>query len=200
MNSKKSEVYYSVRKAIISGGIKQGEIINEGELAREYGVSRTPVREALLTLVADGLLNSLPRAGYMVTPITIRDVQEAFHLREILETEAIRLAAVQISPAEIDELESKKMGIPPHLNPAYNREFHHIIACASGNGRLARLIDQLLDEMERILVYDPFIANPPDPAEHQNIIDALRARDPKAAQEAMCAHLRLVKLRVLERF
>jgi len=200
MTSKKSDVYYAVRKAIISGVIKQGEIINEGELAREYGVSRTPVREALLTLVADGLLTSLPRAGYMVTPITVRDVQEAFHLREILESEAVRLAALQISPEQIDELEARKMGIPPHLNPAYNREFHHIIACASGNNRLARLIDQLLDEMERILVYDPFIDNPHDPAEHQNIINALRARDPAAAQEAMCAHIRLVKTRVLERF
>ncbi|MCC6804755.1 MAG: GntR family transcriptional regulator [Anaerolineae bacterium] len=200
MTSKKIDVYYAVRKSIISGVIRQGEIINEGELAREYGVSRTPVREALLTLVADGLLNSLPRAGYMVTPITIRDVQEAFHLREILETDATRLATLQISEVEIDDLESRKMGVPPYLNPAYNREFHHIIASASGNQRLARLIDQLLDEMGRILAYDPYIDNPHDPAEHQRIIDALRDRDSQAAQDAMCAHLRLVKSRVLERF
>src|SRR6187399_774147 len=98
MISKKVEVYGSIRQDIISGTLKQGEIINEGLLAQKYSVSRTPAREALLTLVAEGLLSSLPRAGYMVTPVTIRDVQEAFHLREILEVEATRLAAQQITP------------------------------------------------------------------------------------------------------
>jgi DNA-binding GntR family transcriptional regulator len=200
MISKKVEVYGCIRQDIISGTLRQGEIINEGLLAQKYGVSRTPAREALLTLVAEGLLSSLPRAGYMVTPITIRDVQEAFHLREILEMEAVRLAAHQITEAQIETLDAKKMGVPGYLNPAYNRDFHHTIAVASGNQRLARLIDQLLDDMERMLVYDPHINQPPDPSEHQRIIDALRAGNAAAAQEAMCAHLRLVKARVLERF
>lgn len=200
MNSKKVEVYGCIRADIISGTLKQGEIINEGMLAQKYGVSRTPTREALLTLVAEGLLSSLPRAGYMVTPITIRDVQEAFHLREILELEAARLAAHQITLEQLQVLEAKKMGVPTYLNPQFNREFHFTIALASGNLRLARLIDQLLDDMERMLVYDPHISQPHDPAEHQHIIDALRAGDAAAAQEAMCAHLRMVKSRVLARF
>lgn len=200
MISKKDEVYGCIRQDIISGVLKQGEIINEGELALKYGVSRTPAREALLTLVAEGLLSSLPRAGYMVTPITVRDVQEAFHLREILELEAVRLAALQITPEQLANLEAKKMGVPPHLNPAFNRDFHYTIAVASGNMRLARLIDTLLDDMERMLVYDPHISEPHDPSEHQHIIDALQAGNAAAAQEAMCAHLRMVKARVLERF
>jgi DNA-binding GntR family transcriptional regulator len=200
MISKKDEVYGCIRQDIISGTLRQGEIINEGMLAQKYGVSRTPAREALLTLVAEGLLSSLPRAGYMVTPITIRDVQEAFHLREILELEATRLAALQITPEQIEILETKKMGVPTYLNPEFNRDFHNTIAIASGNMRLARLIDHLLDDMQRMLVYDPHIAGPHDPSEHQHIIDALRASDPAAAQEAMCAHLRMVKARVLERF
>jgi DNA-binding GntR family transcriptional regulator len=200
MSSKKVEVYGCIRKDIISGTLRQGEIINEGMLAQKYGVSRTPAREALLTLVAEGLLSSLPRAGYMVTPITIRDVQEAFHLREILELEAARLASHQITPEQLEMLEHKKMGVPSYLNPEYNRDFHHTIAVASGNMRLARLVDQILDDMERMLVYDPYIAGPHDPSEHQHIIDALRAGNAEAAQEAMCAHLRMVKARVLERF
>jgi DNA-binding GntR family transcriptional regulator len=200
MTSKKDDVYASIRRAIVASELKQGEMINEGELARRYGVSRTPVREALLLLVGDGLVNCLPRAGYMVTPITIQDVQESFHLREILEVEAARLAATRITPTELDALEVRKMGVPPHLNPVYNREFHLIIARASRNQRLARLVDQLLDEMERILVYDPFISGPHDPAEHQNIIDALRAGDSDAAQAAMVAHINAVKSRVMQRF
>jgi GntR family transcriptional regulator, rspAB operon transcriptional repressor len=200
MTSKKTDVYAALRRSIIAGEIKQNEIINEGEIAQRHGVSRTPVREALLLLVADGLLTALPRAGYLVTPITIQDVQEAFHLRELLEVEAVRLASTRISPTDLDILEKTKIGIPATLNPQFNREFHLTIARASGSGRLARLIDQLLDEMERILVYDPFISGPHTPDEHQRILDGLRFGDAEAAQMAMFSHLRAVKGRVLERF
>jgi DNA-binding GntR family transcriptional regulator len=200
MTSKKNDVYAALRKSIIVGEVRQNEIVNEAELAARYGVSRTPVREALLLLVADGLLTALPRAGYLVTPIMIQDVQEAFHLRELLEVEAVRLAAACISPADLDILEKTKIGIPASLNPQFNREFHLVIARASGSGRLARLIDQLLDEMERILVYDPFISGPHTPEEHQRILDGLRCGDAEAAQTAMFTHLRAVKGRVLARF
>lgn len=198
--SKKNEVYRSIRRAIISGELKQGEMINEGELAELYSVSRTPVREALLMLTFEGLVNSLPRAGYMVTQITIRDVQEAFHLRELLEVEAVRLATEQITATDIEVLEEKKVGIPPEINPVFNREFHLIIAHASGSQRLAELIERLLDEMERILVYDPHISGPHGPEEHELIIKALRERDADMAQEAMREHIHQVKSRVLKRF
>ena len=200
MSSKKNDVYLGLHKSIVSGEIKPTEIINEGDLAQRYSVSRTPVREALLHLVADGLLTAVPRAGYIVTPITIQDVQEAFHLREILEIEAVRLATPHITEKELAILEKNKIGIPPELNPPYNREFHSVIARASGSKRLARLISQLLDEMERIIIYDPFINHPPDSEEHQKIIDALRVGDAGSAQIAMLGHLRSVQSRVLERF
>ncbi len=200
MSSKKNEVYLGLHKSIISGEIKPAEIINEGETALRYGVSRTPVREALLHLVADGLLTALPRAGYMVRTLTIQDVQEAFHLREILELEAVRLAASHMTEKDLEILEKNKIGIPPELNPPYNREFHLVIARASGSRRLAHLISQLLDEMERIIIYDPFISHPPDSEEHQKIIDALRVGDAGTAQIAMLGHLRAVQTRVLERF
>lgn len=199
-NSKKNVVYDAIKQAIITGDIEQGAILNEGELARQYGVSRTPAREALLMLSFEGLVNVLPRAGYMVTQITVRDVQEAFHLREILELETARLAACHITPAQLEILEARKMGVPPEINPIYNREFHLTIAEASGNSRLAKLITQLLDEMERILVYDPILSGPHDPEEHERIIQALRNKDQEAAMDAMRYHIRLVKSRVLERF
>lgn len=200
MSSKKHEVYLALRKSIIANEVKQNEIVNEVELAQRFGVSRTPVREALLLLVADGLLTALPRAGYLVTPITIQDVQEAFHLRELLEVEAVRLASARITPADLEILEKTKIGIPASLNPQFNREFHLVIARASGSARLANLIDQLLDEMERILGYDPFISSPHTPEEHQRILDALRCGDAEAAQIAVFSHLQAVKSRVLERF
>lgn len=199
-SSKKNIVYDAIKQAIITGDIAQGAILNEGELARQYGVSRTPAREALLMLSFEGLVNVLPRAGYMVTQITVRDVQEAFHLREILELETVRLAACHINQSQLEILEQRKMGIPPEINPIFNREFHLVIAEASGNKRLAKLIEQLLDEMERILVYDPILYGPHAPDEHERIIEALRLRDEQGAMEAMRHHIRLVKSRVLERF
>ena len=198
-NSKKNEVYASVRQAIISGHLEQGVIINEGELARQYRVSRTPVREALLILAVEGLVTCLPRTGYMVTQITVRDVQEAFHLREILEVEAIRLAVGRIDAEVLEALEAKKIGDPPELNPEFNREFHLLLARASGNMRLARLVAQLLDEMERMLIYDPVYTDP-TPFEHEQILVALKASDAEVAQEAVRYHVQAVKSRILERF
>ncbi len=198
--SKKNEIYYAIRQAIITREIQPGEILNEGTLGQQYGVSRTPVREALLMLTVEGLVSPLPRAGYMVTHITVRDVQEAFHLREVLELEAVRLAATQITAAELEALERVKIGDPIELNPVFNREFHSIIACASGNQRLTDLILQLIDEMERMLIYDPALSNPIMNEEHEDIITALRNHDAPAAQAAMRRHIEAVKARVLQWF
>lgn len=198
--SKKNEIYYALRQSIISGKAQPGEILNEGTLGVHYGVSRTPVREALLMLTFEGLVSALPRAGYMVTHITVRDVHEAFHLREVLELEATRLAAQRITDEEIQALEAYKIGIPYELNTAYNREFHAIIAKASGNGRLTELILQLIDEMERMLIYDPALSYPNVPDEHDHIVLALQKHDPEGAQAAMKRHIDAVKTRVLQRF
>jgi DNA-binding GntR family transcriptional regulator len=198
--SKKNDVYFALKQAIISGAIAPGMMINESDLAQRYSVSRTPVREALILLGQEGFVESLPRAGYLVTQLTVNEVQEAFHLREVLEVEGARLAATSITEQELVGLEKHILGIPPEINPGYNREFHMIIARASRNRRLARLVEQLLDEMDRILIFDPQMAGPAQPDEHQLIIDAMRAHDPVAAQEAMRAHIRAVKSRVLERF
>lgn len=199
-HSKKSEIYYAIRQAIISGEVQPGEILNEGTLGTQYGVSRTPVREALLMLTFEGLVSALPRAGYMVTHITVRDVHEAFHLREVLELEATRLAAQRITNEEIEVLEAYKIGIPYELNPAYNKEFHATIAKASGNRRLTELILQLIDEMERMLIYDPALSYPNVPDEHDHIVIALKNHDVEEAQAAMKRHIDAVKARVLQRF
>jgi DNA-binding GntR family transcriptional regulator len=198
--SKKSEAYAAIKRAIIAGELAPGTIINEWALAERFGVSRTPVREALSMLGFEGLVENLPRAGYRITEMTVRDVQEGFHLREILECEGARLAAQHISAADLDKMDERTLGYLSNLDAAYNREFHLTIARASRNQRLARLVGQLLDEMERMLVYDPLIANPQSTEEHERITIALRARDPVAAAAAMREHLRAVKSRVLERF
>jgi DNA-binding GntR family transcriptional regulator len=95
---------YIKKTAIISGEIKSGEILNEGELANKYHIGKTPTREALIVLTHDKLLEALPRTGYIVTKIMTRDVLEVFHLRILLEVEAIGLAVEKITNKEIAEL------------------------------------------------------------------------------------------------
>jgi DNA-binding GntR family transcriptional regulator len=173
-------------------------------------VSSTPTREALLVLEHEGLIDPIPRTGYLVTPISIRDLQEIFHLRSVLEVEAIRLAVENITEEDINYLEEnnrKESEIFEKTNQnngeeyihAYklNFEFHLRIAAASGNKRLAKLIEELLSEMERILARDPFIAYP---KQHVAIIKALKDRDVKASREAMIEHIENTKSRLLDRF
>jgi len=198
--SKKHEIYEAIREDIIARELKPGTILNEGVLAKQHGVSRTPVREALLMLAVENLVNPLPRAGYLVTELTMRDVQESFHLRELLEGEAARMAASRITTTQLAHLREIEIGVPPYVEQM-NRDFHLTIAQASGSERLYKLIEQILDEVKRILSYDPYMIDPPQAYRgHKEIIEALQKRDPEAAEAAMRQHIANAKSRVLERF
>src|SRR4030065_1413784 len=97
--------YQKIRQVIISGDLKPGDIINIDELCSRFGTSKTPTREALVVLTHEQFLESLPRIGYMITKPSIRDVKEMFHVRTILEVEAIGLAVEHINDEEIKALE-----------------------------------------------------------------------------------------------
>jgi DNA-binding GntR family transcriptional regulator len=198
--SLREHVYEDVRQAIISGQLKPGDIVREPDLGRQYGTSRTPVREALSLLAFQGFLTVLPRVGYQIASVSMRDVQEAHHLRKLLELEAVRLACERITEPELDSLSevmSSQTGQEALFN---NRIFHMIIARASGSERLARLIEQLLDDMDRMQALDPHIATPSGPYEHADLVAALRRRDVDAALSAMEQHVDGARVRILERF
>ena len=209
-SNKKEKAYQIIKQAIISGELISGNIYNLNELSNMIDVSSTPTREALLVLEHEGLIDPIPRTGYLVTPVSIRDLQEIFHLRSVLEVEAIRLAVENITEEDIkyleenNRIESELFAKTNQNNGeeyihAYrlNLEFHLRIAAASGNIRLKKLIEELLGEMERILARDPFIAYP---KQHVAIIKALKNRDVKASKEAMVEHIENTKSRLLDRF
>jgi DNA-binding GntR family transcriptional regulator len=97
-------LYQQVRDKIVSGVIKPGAILTEAGLADKYGVSKAPVREALVLLGHEGLVESMPRVGHVVASFTVQDVLETFHLRSILEAEAASLAAERITEEGIAAL------------------------------------------------------------------------------------------------
>jgi DNA-binding GntR family transcriptional regulator len=103
-DSKTKVLYQQVRDKIVSGEITPGAILTEAGLADEYGLSKAPVREALVLLGHEGLVESMPRTGHVVASFTVQDVLETFHLRTILEAEAAGLAAERISEEVIAAL------------------------------------------------------------------------------------------------
>jgi DNA-binding GntR family transcriptional regulator len=209
MPSKKELVYFGLREAIINHELAPGQIVNESEIAAQYGVSKSPVREALHELTYERYVNPIPRTGYMVTHITRRDIREAYHLRQLLEVEAAGLAVAHISEEQLAVLEESTetwlrivQSDTDNISAStertiaegfrLNETFHLTIARASGNERLALLIEQLLNEMRRILAYDPYLVLPgsnADVSEHGDIVEALRRRDVEGARESMRRHM-----------
>ncbi len=198
--SKKERVYRALRREILTLGLGPGQVLVERAVARRYGVSKTPVREALALLQQDGLVESLPRRGYLVTGITVRDVHELFEVRAALEGAAAELAATRISPRELKALEG--LLVPPHATVDGqtlrrqldgNRRFHVVIARASGNRRLARLVERTLDEMTRL------IALGYETGEHGEVVAALRSGNGHRARAAVVHHVLVTRERVLKR-
>ncbi len=172
-------------------------MLYEARLALIYKVSKTPVREALHRLIEDGLVVKYARAGYIVTKIGIKDVLDGYHIRVLLETEAAALAARNITEEELRQIGVKtppspgeESGSPQPAIPGYNRMFHLVIAQASRNERLARLVRITYDDTNRISLLDPFMSTPyAGQEEHDRIVFALRSRDPEAARRAMKDHI-----------
>jgi DNA-binding GntR family transcriptional regulator len=205
--TKKEQVYQRIRRAIIAGQLNPGTILNEAEIAARFESGKTPTREALLLLIHENFIEALPRVGYIVTKPTLQDILETFHLRLILEVEAIGLAVERISTKEIKYLEKnirEEELLAASAHPAQkekasalNREFHLAIARTSGNNRLFEYIQQLIDDMERMLVHDPYLT---DPNQHKKIVEALLSKNRKQVQEAMYLHIEETRNRIVNRF
>jgi DNA-binding GntR family transcriptional regulator len=191
--SLKEKVYEALRREITDGSLFPGDLLKERELADLYGVSKTPVREALSLLEQENLVKAIPRAGYMVTQLTLRDVQEVHQLRVTLESMAARLAAENITDEELEELEAMTATSDPEEARLFNRQFHLVIARASGNSRLAKMIEQLLDDTDRWAAIDVARLTPSVLLiGHQAELEALRTREPDIAEKAMREHVQRV--------
>jgi len=207
---KSEKAYQEIKQAIIAGQLESGKIYSITELSETFRIGRTPAREALVVLASEGLIDPIPRSGYQVKPISIQDLLEIFHLRKVLEVESAGLAAEKITADGILLLEENNRQeqeiasvLESNISPAsyqkgfnLNLEFHLTLARSSGNQRLAELVEDLLTELERFLVHDPYLA---EPQQHFEIIKKLKQRDKPGAEEAMLSHLEDTKDRTLSR-
>lgn len=191
------QVTARVRDMIVDGRLEAGLPIPEMELARQLGISRTPLREALKVLASEGLVELLPRRGAVVKVFSAKDAQDMLAMIALLEEHAGR-EACKASDAEINAVLALHEQMRGHYErrerPEYfrlNQEIHNAIIRAAGNPTLAMLHGILRTRMRRLR----YIGNQaPDNwsaamAEHEAFIDALRARDGERLGRLMREHL-----------
>lgn len=207
--SRGAAAYERLRGEIIRCRLRPGAEVTEQGLAVGYGFGKTPIREALSRLAQEGLVRAVPRRGYVISPITLKDVQDLSAVRCILEAEAARQAAGRVDGDELRRLDDLcRAGYDPADSDsaaaflAINREFHVTIARASRNERLVVMIGQLLDEMERLFHLGLVLRDRSEEMahEHKSLVDALLAGDADSAGRIAEAQIRAAQKMVIDGF
>ncbi len=188
-STSKSVIYKRMRRSIIMGQRESAERLNIEEIAHEYNTSVTPVRDALQMLSHEGLVVIKPRSGYFVATITLKQLRDLLDIRRILELAAVERAAPRITPEQIQELQTAHAGYTGDDDESYdrytdeNRNFHHLLAKASGNNELGELVGKLHDQLARFMVMRR--AGKTMEVTHKRIVDALIAHDTETARLAL---------------
>jgi DNA-binding GntR family transcriptional regulator len=192
-------IFETLRNAIVNGDLRPGERLMEVYLAEQMGVSRTPVREAIRKLEADGLVLMEPRRGTRVAEISVKDIVDVLEVRSMLDRLATGLAATRIQPAQIKALEAVHKQYANHvlkenIEGAIKKdiEFHDLIYVASGNPRLIAAAASLREHIYRFrVIYLRDISKAVDvEAEHAGILEALRSGQEKEASAHAEFHIR----------
>lgn len=187
--------YRQILSEIQQGRLLPGARLRETELAERLGISRTPVREAIRQLEADGLVTHLPRQGASVRGLEYGEVIELYEMRAVLEGTAARLAARMALPVEIEELAALNAQLAAAAvgAPAQeaNRQFHRTLIDAARNRYLLKTVSAL---QKTLLILGPTTLAEPERqegavSEHAEVIAALTARDGDAAELAMKRHV-----------
>jgi DNA-binding GntR family transcriptional regulator len=199
--------YQAIKQDILVCELAPGADVTERELGVRYGLGKAPLREALIRLRHEGLLQSIPRSGYRITPVTIQDVQDIFALRLLLEPAAARQAAGRIDETLLKELnELCRAGYTPGDRGSEstflraNRQFHVAIADASGNRRLARMLGQLLEETERLFHLGLAVRDRTEEMkhEHEDLLAAVVSGDADAAENATIQQISAARAMVMD--
>jgi DNA-binding GntR family transcriptional regulator len=195
-------VYEALKRDIRSGVLAPGAPLREEELGRSHRVSRTPVREALSRLETEGLAARRPRAGLVVATLTLDEIIDLYVLREALEGLAARLAAERRTELDLTRLEmvlrACERGVHAENTAreiSLGEEFHFLIWRIAGNAPLQRAINDVYEVVQRFqpntLTYPGRAAQ--SLAEHLELLEALRTRDPMAAERIAIEHVRHVR-------
>jgi len=196
--------YAAIRAMILERRLMGGDVVSEDRLAAELSISRTPVREALLSLKSEGLLEKEMNRPFRVRVVSNREYFQSMRLRELLEGEAIVAAIGRIEPAALADVERAMLGLhadpsaaPAEVHWAADEKLHDAIADAAGNDVMAQMIRDLRVTTRLYELSGLPSRFRPDTVEHLTIIERLKDNEPDAAREAMKAHIRSLTDHVL---
>ena len=201
-------VFRKIQAAIVKGDIAPGSKISEPELARTYGISRGPLREAIHRLEGQRLLVRVPHVGARVVSLSQQELCELYQIRESLEGMACRLAAERMTPAAVDELrrvlEAHERDEAFQAGRGYYQQegdydFHYRIVQASGNQMLIRMLCDELYQLARMYrIHYSTTPNRPRQAfaQHHRILDAIADGDGELAELLMRRHIRASRLNI----
>ena len=190
--------YEALRNSILTGELQPGEVHNEMRLAKQLGISRTPVREALLELSSQGLVTFLPRKGVIVNHPTPRDVMELFEVRKAIELAAMEKVsragtAIDLRPLE-KSLSDQRKALKKQDFLAYleaDRLFHATLSQMADNRRMVAILENIRDLIQ-LIGYHALVTEGRGEAvieEHEQVLEALNRKNPTAARKALERHL-----------
>lgn len=196
--SLRTRVFATLEQAIINGEYREGDTLNEIKLSQSLGVSRTPIREAIMQLELEGLVETTQNKGAVVVGVSAQDVEDIYAIRLRLECYAAELAAVNMSDEDIAELEKTT-----DLQDFYiarndteqirklDADFHNAIYAATGNRSLRSLLTTFHNQIQRGRSLSLKVSGRSvrSVEEHRRIMEAIKARDSKLASRLMTEHI-----------
>jgi GntR family transcriptional regulator, rspAB operon transcriptional repressor len=205
-----AQVYERLRADILSCAMRPGVRFQERQIAERFNVSKTPVRDALIKLQEQNLVEVIPRKGYRVAPISLTDARELYEMRLIFEREGISRTIDHADAAILDGLDAFR-ALPGYGGMrdwvAYNRGFHIALVRDCGNARLARTATEVIEQFDRMTFTSVSAAGLRSGAkvvnmaerlrEHGEIIDAVQARDRRRALALSREHIEGSRRRLL---
>lgn len=199
--SLKDQIYDIVKEDIINQTYKNNTVLNEKKISQALNVSKTPVREALKALEAEGWVEYVPYKGILVKQMSLDDLKDVFRVRKCLEIMAVELAVKKITPPLLQELHNsmqRQEALLINNEPVvgefidYDLEFHGILLKISGSHLLKDLIGQMRDKSKSFGMQAIFSSRSrykETITEHRAVYEAVAAKDLQAAKEAMAVHI-----------
>lgn len=188
-------VYEQLKAMAISFQFRPGDRLNELAIAKQIGVSRTPLREALNRLTVDGFVTFSPKQGFFRKPLSVEEVSDLYELREQLERGAIRLAVKRASDEAIEALEVSLVdpatlaARATHELLALDEAFHEGIVRLSGNAEMIRLIENINSRIRYVRHISMEGRRGTSQLEHRALLDALRRRDADECERLVSQHI-----------
>lgn len=205
-NTLAHRVYEVIKDRILSAELPPGTRLKDNELARTFGVSNTPIREAMRELERDGLIETIPYKGSFVKKMSIAETREVYDVRMALEALAARLAVKRITESQLEEMEKavQKYAIALERDDITvgleaDLAFHDLLVQASGNDTLLKIVRDLANRIQVLRQLDKGKMRRKQSLEdHKAILQALKGGEAEKAEVQVCRHIARGKENVIK--